>query len=66
MVDTLNGDEFIIKGKGDFTDLYNKLIAAGYTADEVMTYLKSLAGSGVSFEVEYGDPIYMEDPISGR
>lgn len=51
MIDTLNGDEFIINGKGDFTDLYNKLLTAGYTAEDVMLYLQELAGSGVEFEV---------------
>lgn len=66
MIDTLNGDEFIINGKGDFTDLYNKLLTAGYTAEDVMLYLQELAGSGVEFEVTTQDIWVPVKDLNGR
>lgn len=45
--------EYKLKGTADFTELYNALIAAGNTAEDVLAALQQVAGTDIELEYEY-------------
>lgn len=46
-------DDFTMHGYADVTDIINKLIQAGMTAEEAIGWVEQLTGSTISFDVEY-------------
>lgn len=54
--------EYKLKGTADFTELYNALIAAGNTAEDVLAALQQVAGTDIEFEYKYVDIVAAHTP----